>query len=52
MGVSPIAWEAPENGDPVILNMEPSVAARDKIYKAKRRGGKMPTDWALDAEGR
>jgi LDH2 family malate/lactate/ureidoglycolate dehydrogenase len=32
--------------------MAPSVAARGKIYKAKRRGEKIPLDWALDAEGR
>jgi LDH2 family malate/lactate/ureidoglycolate dehydrogenase len=35
-----------------ILDMAPSVAARGKIYKAKRRGEKIPLDWALDAEGR
>ncbi|CAG7977854.1 unnamed protein product [Penicillium salamii] len=50
MGVSPIACGAP--GDvPFILDMAPSVAARGKIYKALRRGEKIPTDWALDAEG-
>jgi len=35
-----------------ILDMAPSVAARGKIYKAKRRGEKIPLGWALDAEGR
>ncbi|KAH6682190.1 malate/L-lactate dehydrogenase [Plectosphaerella plurivora] len=56
MGVSPIACGAPggegENDRPFILDMAPSVAARGKIYKALRRGEKIPTDWALDAEGR
>ena len=52
MGVSPIACGAPGNEHPFILDMAPSVAARGKIYKAKRRGEKIPTDWALDAEGR
>lgn len=53
MGVSPIACGAPAgNSKPFILDMAPSVAARGKIYKAKRRGEKIPTDWALDAEGR
>lgn len=53
MGVSPIACGAPgrESCD-FILDMAPSVAARGKIYKAKRRGEKIPLDWALDAEGR
>lgn len=53
MGVSPIACGAPGGDEkPFILDMAPSVAARGKIYKAKRRGEKIPTDWALDAEGR
>ncbi|KAG7105137.1 putative oxidoreductase YjmC like protein [Verticillium longisporum] len=52
MGVSPIACGAPGGDKPFILDMAPSVAARGKIYKAKRRGEKIPLDWALDAEGR
>lgn len=54
MGVSPIACGAPGGSPdrPFILDMAPSIAARGKIYKALRRGEKIPTDWALDAEGR
>ncbi|KAF4466695.1 alcohol dehydrogenase [Fusarium albosuccineum] len=54
IGVSPLACGAPGKGsmDNFILDMAPSVAARGKIYKAKRRGEKIPLDWALDAEGR
>jgi len=53
MGVSPIACGAPGGRErPFVLDMAPSVAARGKIYKAKRRGEKIPADWALDAEGR
>ncbi|KAH6655682.1 Malate/L-lactate dehydrogenase [Truncatella angustata] len=52
MGVSPIACGAPGKDQPFILDMAPSVAARGKIYKAKRRGEKIPLDWALDSEGR
>ncbi|EFQ32299.1 malate/L-lactate dehydrogenase [Colletotrichum graminicola] len=52
LGVSPIACGAPGKDKPFILDMAPSVAARGKIYKAKRRGEKIPLDWALDAEGR
>lgn len=51
LGVSPIACGAPGE-HPFILDMAPSVAARGKIYKAKRRGEKIPRDWALDADGR
>jgi LDH2 family malate/lactate/ureidoglycolate dehydrogenase len=53
MGVSPIACGAPAGKTPpFILDMAPSVAARGKVYKAKRRGEKIPLDWALDKEGR
>ena len=52
MGVSPIACGAPAGkAPPFILDMAPSVAARGKIYKAKRRGEKIPMDWALDKDG-
>ena len=53
MGVSPIACGAPGGKEkPFILDMAPSIAARGKIYKAKRRGEKIPPDWALDGEGK
>lgn len=54
MGVSPIACGAPGGTDerPFILDMAPSVAARGKVYKAQRRGEKIPMGWALDKDGR
>lgn len=53
MGVSPIACGAPGGKEPpFILDMAPSIAARGKIHKAKRRGEKIPIDWALDGEGK
>ncbi|KAJ5676763.1 uncharacterized protein N7477_002396 [Penicillium maclennaniae] len=54
MGVSPIACGAPSGNESrsFILDMAPSVAARGKIYKALRRGEKIPMDWALDGEGK
>ncbi|ODH52652.1 hypothetical protein GX48_01137 [Paracoccidioides brasiliensis] len=54
MGVSPIACGAPaggKSGVPFILDMAPSVAARGKIYKALRRGERIPDGWALDENG-
>lgn len=52
MGVSPIACGAPGlNGTDFVLDMAPSIAARGKVYKALRRGEKIPLDWALDANG-
>ncbi|RDI81799.1 hypothetical protein Vi05172_g8225 [Venturia inaequalis] len=53
MGVSPIACGAPAGKTkPFIMDMAPSIAARGKVYKALRRGEAIPSDWALDAEGR
>lgn len=52
MGVSPIACGAPAGqSPPFILDMAPSVAARGKVYKALRRGEKIPEGWALDGDG-
>ncbi|EPE33436.1 L-sulfolactate dehydrogenase-like protein [Glarea lozoyensis ATCC 20868] len=53
MGVSPLACGAPggEGREPFVLDMAPSVAARGKVYKALRRGEKIPLGWALDEEG-
>ncbi|KAF2194466.1 Malate/L-lactate dehydrogenase [Zopfia rhizophila CBS 207.26] len=53
MGVSPIACGAPAGkGRPFIMDMAPSVAARGKIYKALRRGERIPKEWALDEDGK
>lgn len=52
IGTSPLACGAPAGkAPPFILDMAPTVAARGKVYKAKRRGEKIPLDWALDADG-
>lgn len=52
MGVSPLVCGAPAGQTkPFILDMAPSIAARGKIYKAARRGEKIPGDWALDGNG-
>ncbi|KAE8325377.1 Malate/L-lactate dehydrogenase [Aspergillus sergii] len=52
LGVSPLACGAPGGEEkPFILDMAPSTAARGKLYKAVRREEKIPTDWALDADG-
>ncbi|KAF1950085.1 malate/L-lactate dehydrogenase-like protein [Byssothecium circinans] len=53
MGVSPIACGAPAGKTPpFIMDMAPSVAARGKVYKALRRGEKIPDGWALDKDGK
>ncbi|GAO19688.1 uncharacterized protein UV8b_03430 [Ustilaginoidea virens] len=54
LGTSPLACGAPGRGRMAnfILDMAPSVAARGKIHRARRRGDRIPLGWALDADGR
>jgi LDH2 family malate/lactate/ureidoglycolate dehydrogenase len=53
LGNNPIGFGVPNpGGDPVILDMALSVAARAKIRTLAERGEPMPEGWATDAEGR
>jgi LDH2 family malate/lactate/ureidoglycolate dehydrogenase len=53
LGNNPLGIGVPNpGGDPVILDMALSVAARAKIREHAARGEPMPEGWATDAEGR
>jgi LDH2 family malate/lactate/ureidoglycolate dehydrogenase len=53
VGNNPIGIGVPNpGGDPVILDMALSVAARAKIRALAERGEPLPEGWAADAEGR
>lgn len=53
LGTSPFGAAVPNpGGQPFVLDMAPSVAARGKIRKALREGRSIPEGYALDAEGR
>ncbi len=53
LGNNPIGFGMPDpNGDPVMLDVALSVAARAKIRNALRDGRKLPEGWATDAEGK
>ena len=53
LGNNPIGFGVPRpDGDPVILDMALSVAARAKIRSAAKAGESIPMGWATDAEGR
>lgn len=53
VGNNPIGIGVPNpGGDPVILDMALSVAARAKIRALAQRGEAMPEGWATDSEGR
>lgn len=47
-----IAIPAPEGRWPIVLDLANSVVARGRIRAARQRGEAIPTDWALDGEGR
>lgn len=53
VGNNPLGIGVPNpGGDPVILDMALSVAARAKIREHAARGAPIPDGWATDAEGR
>ena len=53
LGNNPLGIGVPSpGGDPVILDMALSVAARAKIRELAARGEPLPEGWAADAEGR
>lgn len=53
VGNNPIGFGVPNpGGDPVILDMALSVAARAKIRTLAAKGESMPEGWATDSEGR
>jgi len=51
MGTNPIAISAPTSGEPIILDMAPSVVAMGKIILAAKLGKKIPEGWVLDPDG-
>lgn len=53
VGNNPMGIGMPNpGGDPIILDMALSVAARAKIRKLVEQGAPMPEGWATDAEGK
>lgn len=53
LGNNPVGFGVPRpGGDPIILDMALSVAARAKIRAAAQRGDPIPVGWATDADGR
>jgi LDH2 family malate/lactate/ureidoglycolate dehydrogenase len=53
IGNNPLGIGVPNpGGDPIILDMALSVAARAKIRELAARGEAMPEGWAADAQGR
>ena len=51
LGTNPIAISAPTEGDPIILDMAPSVVAMGRVIMAARLGQDIPEGWAITKEG-
>jgi len=52
VGTNPLAISAPTNGEPVLLDMAPSVVAMGKVILAAKLGKPIPEGWALTKEGK
>lgn len=52
VGTNPLAIAAPTHGDPIILDMAPSVVAMGKVILAAKLGKTIPEGWALTREGK
>lgn len=51
LGTNPISISVPTNGDPVILDMATSNAARGKINLAAKNRQRIPKGWAITVDG-
>jgi len=52
VGTNPLAIAVPSNGEPVLLDMAPSVVAMGKVILAAKLGKLIPEGWALTREGK
>ncbi len=52
VGTNPWCMAAPAEGEPVLLDMAPSVVAMGKVILAAKLGKSIPEGWAITADGR
>ncbi len=52
LGTNAFSIAVPAEPYPILMDMATSAAARGKLVEAKKRGRKIPEDWAIDPEGR
>lgn len=50
-GTNPIAFAAPREGAPLVIDLSLSKVARGKVMAASKKGEPIPEGWALDAAG-
>lgn len=51
LGTNPVAFAAPFENDPLVIDFALSVVARGKIMAAQKAGTQIPEGWALSPEG-
>jgi (2R)-3-sulfolactate dehydrogenase (NADP+) len=51
LGTNPIAFAAPAEDGPLIVDLALGVGARGKVLAARSRGEAIPNDWAVDEQG-
>ncbi len=51
LGTNPIAFAAPMEGAPLVIDMAVTKVARGKILAAREIGAPIPADWALGPDG-
>lgn len=52
MGTNPLAIAVPTNGEPMLLDMAPSVVAMGKVILAAKLGQSIPEGWAQTVDGK
>lgn len=53
LGANPWSWAAPAGKHPpLMLDIANTAVARGKLYAAEARGEPIPSDWAIDSQGR
>ncbi|MCD6248141.1 MAG: Ldh family oxidoreductase [Hadesarchaea archaeon] len=52
IGTNALSVGIPAEPHPVLLDMAMSSAARGKLVEARKKGEKIPENWAIDSEGR
>ena len=52
LGTNPIAFAAPTEHEPLVIDMALSTVARGKILAARQTGSSIPEGWALDRDGK
>ncbi len=51
LGTNPIAYGIPSEPNPIFFDVATSTVAATKVFRAKAKGEKIPSDWLVDKDG-